>query len=247
MAFGLPGQVRACLFDLDGVLTPTAEVHAAAWKAMFDEYLEARARATGTHFVPFELADYTRYVDGKPRSDGTRSFLVSRGIVLPEGSPGDPPEAETVRGLAERKTHIVVRLLSEGVIAPYTGSTRYVRAVRGGGLRAAVVSSSRQCRLVLTSAGIAELFDVVVDGTVASEMKLAGKPAPDTYLTAARALGVTPAQAAVFEDALAGVEAGRAGDFGYVVGVDRAGQAAELLRHGADVVVSDLDELLAPP
>jgi len=243
--FGLPAEVRACLFDLDGVLTPTAEVHAAAWKETFDAYLRARAQATGKPFVPFDaVVDYERYVDGKPRADGTRSFLAARGIRLPEGRADDPPEAETVCGLANRKNEIVTRLLRESRIAAYDGSVRYVRAVRGGGLRTAVVSSSRNCRLVLASAGIDDLFDAVVDGMVLQDGKLAGKPAPDTYLAAARALGVVPAQSAVFEDALAGVEAGRAGGFGCVVGVDRVGQAKELLRHGANVVVTDLAQLL---
>jgi beta-phosphoglucomutase family hydrolase len=243
MGFGLPSHVRACLFDLDGVLTPTAKVHAAAWKQMFDEYL--RGRAKGAAFVPFDpVDDYDRYVDGRPRADGTRSFLVARGITLPEGDVNDPPEAETVRGLGNRKNEIVTRLLQEKRIAPYAGSVRYVRAVRGGGLLTAVVSSSRNCHLVLASAGIADLFGTIVDGVVARDMKLGGKPAPDTYLAAARRLEVSAAQSAVFEDALSGVDAGRNGGFGFVVGVDRVGQTAELLRHGANVVVKDLAELL---
>lgn len=245
MGFGLPSQVRACLFDLDGVLTPTAKVHAAAWKEMFDEYLRAHARPKGAPFVPFDAVDdYDRYVDGKPRADGTRSFLVARGIELPEGRADDPPEAETVRGLGNRKNAIVLQLLQEKRIAPYEGSVRYVRAVRGGGLLTAVVSSSRNCRLVLASAGITDLFGAVVDGVVARNTNLGGKPAPDTYLAAARMLGVAATQAAVFEDALSGVEAGRAGRFGFVVGVDRVGQRAELLHHGANVVVKDLAELV---
>jgi beta-phosphoglucomutase family hydrolase len=245
MGFGLPSSVRACLFDLDGVLTPTAKVHAAAWKEMFDAFLRTRARTTHTPFVPFDsIADYERYVDGKPRADGTRSFLAARGIRLPEGSADDPPQAQTVRGLSRRKNEIVTHLLREGRIAPYAGSVRYVRAVRGGSLLTAVVSSSRNCRLVLASAGITDLFGAVVDGVVSRDMKLAGKPAPDTYLAAARMLGVGADQAAVFEDALSGVEAGRAGRFAYVVGVDRVGQSAELRRHGADIVVTDLAELL---
>lgn len=245
MGFGLPSNVHACLFDLDGVLTPTAKVHAAAWKEMFDAYLRGRAQATGTAFVPFDAVDdYDRYVDGKPRIDGTRSFLAARGIHVPEGCPDDAPEAQTVRGLANRKNQIVIRLLREERIDAYEGSVRYVRAVRRGGLVTAVVSSSRNCRLVLASAGITDLFDAIVDGVVAREKKLAGKPAPDTYLASARALGVGPAESAVFEDALAGVEAGRTGGFGCVVGVDRVGQAAELLHHGADIVVTDLADLL---
>ncbi len=247
MGFGIPSQIHACLFDLDGVLTPTAKVHAAAWREMFDGYLRGRARAKGVPFVPFDIvADYDRYVDGKPRAAGTRSFLAARGIELPEGHANDPPEAETVRGLGNRKNEIVLRLLREERIAPYEGSVRYVRAIRKGGLLTAVVSSSRNCRLVLASAGISDLFGVTVDGVVAREQQLGGKPAPDTYLAAARTLGVAATQAAVFEDALSGVEAGRAGGFGFVVGVDRVGQRAELLRHGANVVVKDLAELVGP-
>jgi beta-phosphoglucomutase family hydrolase len=246
MRFGLPSSVRACLFDLDGVLTPTARVHSAAWRSMFDAYLEHRARATGTPFVPFDaVADYERYVDGMPRADGTRSFLASRGIRLPEGGPDDPPDAETVHGLASRKDELFVRMLCEKGVSAYAGSERYVRAVRGGGLLTAVVSSSRHCKQVLSLARIADLFDAIVDGIVAQQMKLGGKPAPDTYLAAARQMGVGPAESAVFEDALAGVEAGRAGAFGYVVGVDHIGQSKELLQHGANVVVSDLAQLLS--
>jgi len=245
MRSGLPSTVRACLFDLDGVLTPTASVHSAAWKSMFDAWLEPRARAAGTRFVPFDaVADYERYVDGKSRADGARSFLASRGIVLPEGAPDDPPDAETVHGLAERKDEMFARLLHDEGVSAYEGSDRYVRAVRDGGLRTAVVSSSRHARQVLSIAGIADLFDTIVDGVAAQQWELAGKPAPDSYLAAARLLGAGAAESAVFEDALAGVEAGRAGAFGYVVGVDHVGQAQELLRHGANVVVTDLAQLL---
>jgi beta-phosphoglucomutase family hydrolase len=245
--YGLPSAVSACLFDLDGVLTPTAEVHAKAWKAVFDSYLEDRARHTGTPFTPFGVEDYERYVDGKPRSDGTRAFLASRNIRLPDGLPGDPPGKETVHGLANAKNEAFERLLRQEGVAAYEGSKHYVHAVRDGGMRTAVVSSSRHCRQVLAAAGIAGLFDTIVDGVTVRELKLAGKPAPDTYLAAARELGSDAGQAAVFEDALAGVEAGRAGAFGCVVGVDRIGQSAELMRHGADVVVKDLAELLVQP
>jgi beta-phosphoglucomutase family hydrolase len=245
--YGLPSSVRVCLFDLDGVLTATAEVHEKAWKTVFDAYLQARDRRTSTPFAPFGAEDYERYVDGRPRTDGTRSFLASRDIRLPEGLPDDPPGAETVHGLANAKNAAFERLLREQGVSAYEGSKRYVLAVRGGGLRTAVVSSSRHCRQVLAAAGITDLFDAVVDGVTARDMKLAGKPAPDTYLAAARELGFFADQAAVYEDALAGVEAGRAGAFGYVVGIDRLDQAAELRRHGADAVVSDLAELLAQP
>ena len=245
---GLPDGVRACLFDLDGVLTETATIHAAAWKAMFDAYLHERADRTGEPFVPFdEKEDYDRYVDGKPRADGTRSFLVSRGIRLPDGSPADPPDAETVYGLGTRKNELVLRMIHERGVEPYPGSVRYVEAVRDAGLRRAVVSSSTNCHDVLVAAHIDTLFDERVDGVVAEREHLRGKPEPDTFLAGARALGVEPAQAVVFEDALAGVEAGRAGRFGFVVGVDRVGQRDALRAHGADVVVSDLSDLLTAP
>ncbi len=245
---GLPDGVRACLFDLDGVLTETATIHAAAWKAMFDAYLHQRAERTGEPFVPFdEKEDYDRYVDGKPRADGTRSFLASRGIRLPDGSPADPPDAETVYGLGTRKNELVLRMIHERGVEPYPGSVRYVEAVRDAGLRRAVVSSSTNCHDVLVAAHIDALFDERVDGVVAEREHLRGKPEPDTFLAGARALGVEPAQAVVFEDALAGVEAGRAGRFGFVVGVDRVGQRDALRAHGADVVVSDLSDLLTAP
>ena len=244
---GLPESVTACLFDLDGVLTQTAKVHAAAWKQMFDAYLRERAARTGDPFVPFDpVADYDEYVDGKPRYDGVRSFLASRSIALPEGSPSDPPGAETVQGLGNRKNDLVLRLIRAQGVQAYEGSVRYVRAVGEAGLRRAVVSSSANTRDVLRAAGIEDLFERVVDGVLAERENLKGKPAPDTYLAGARELGAEPGQAAVFEDALAGVAAGRAGGFAFVVGVDRAGQADALRAHGADVVVSDLAELLKP-
>lgn len=243
---GIPGRVRACLFDLDGVLTETAAVHAKAWQRVFDAFLSERARASGKPFVPFDVVrDYDLYVDGKPRDDGTRAMLGSRGISLPEGSADDPPTAATVHALGERKNAIFLELLRKDGVQPYPGSVRYVQAVRRAGLRTAVVSSSKNCRDVLLAAGIADLFDARVDGITADEQQLRGKPAPDTYLAAARALATaTPREAAVFEDALAGVEAGRAGKFGFVVGVDRVGQTDALRRHGADVVVTDLATLM---
>jgi len=243
---GLPDNVRACLFDLDGVLTATAKVHAAAWKEMFDEYLRERGAGTGEDFVAFdEKDDYDAYVDGKPRFDGVRSFLASRGIELPNGKPDDPPSAETIHGLGNRKNEIVLRMIHEQGVEAYPGSRRYLEAVREAGLRRAVVSSSTNCRDVLAAAGIDEFFEARIDGIVAERDHLKGKPAPDTYLAGAQALEVTPNAAAVFEDALAGVEAGRAGGFACVVGVDRAGQADALREHGASVVVQDLAELLA--
>jgi beta-phosphoglucomutase family hydrolase len=242
---GLPDRIHGCLFDLDGVLTKTAKVHDAAWKEMFDGFLRERAAAAGQPFVPFDpVKDYDDYVDGKPRADGTRSFLASRGITLPEGKEDDPPQAETVFGLSNRKNQILLqRIHSDGVEA-YDGSVRYVKAVKAAGLPRAVVSSSANCRAVLEAAHIADLFDARIDAEVAEREHLRGKPAPDTYLAGARALGLEPAAAAVFEDALAGVASGRAGGFGFVVGVDRVGQADELRKHGADVVVTDLAELL---
>jgi beta-phosphoglucomutase family hydrolase len=239
---GLPDAVTACLFDMDGVLTRTATVHAAAWKQMFDEFLRKR---DGDSYRPFDpVADYDEYVDGKPREDGTRSFLESRGITLPEGGPDDPPGAESVSGLSERKNELVLEKLREHGVELYDGSVRYVRAARDAGLRTAVVSSSANTAEVLDAAGIADLFDARVDGVTAKERHLAGKPAPDMFLAGAEALGVPPSRAAVFEDALAGVQAGRAGGFAFVVGVDRVGQADALKDHGADIVVKDLGELL---
>lgn len=242
---GLPDEVQACLFDLDGVVTKTALVHAAAWKEMFDEFLRERAAQTGTEFVPFDkVGEYDRYVDGKPRLDGTRSFLHARGIELPEGSPDDPPTAITVNGLSNRKNALVLEMIDKRGVQVYDGSVRYINQARKAGLRTAVVSSSANTVQVLNVAGLASLFDARIDGVVAKQRGLAGKPAPDTFLAGAEALGVAAAHAAVFEDALAGVEAGHAGHFGLVVGVNRTGQAAELAKHGADVVVNDLEELL---
>jgi beta-phosphoglucomutase family hydrolase len=242
---GLPPAIRACLFDLDGVLTQTARLHAAAWKQMFDQYLRARAEGAAEPFVPFDAgADYLRFVDGKARADGVRSFLASRGIELPEGEPADAPEDETVQGLGNRKNDIVRSLIADEGVDVFEGSIRYVRAAREAGLRTAVVSSSANGREVLDVAGIGTLFDVVFDGIAAAELHLRGKPAPDTFLAAAQALGIRPSDAAVFEDAEAGVEAGQAGGFGLVVGVDRGGRADALRSHGADLVVTDLAELL---
>jgi beta-phosphoglucomutase family hydrolase len=245
---GLPNTIRACLFDLDGVLTQTASVHAAAWKELFDAYLSTRAHDTGGIFVPFDpVSDYDAYVDGKPRADGTRSFLASRGISLPEGTPADPPGVETVQGLSNRKNEMLLQRLRTVGVHVYPGSMRYLDAVRQAGLRRAVVSASANTHDVLAAAGIADQFEVVIDGIVADQEHLRGKPAPDPYLAAARRLEVQPAAAAVFEDALAGVEAGRAGRFGFVVGVDRVGQRDALLQSGADIVVNDLSELLDRP
>jgi beta-phosphoglucomutase family hydrolase len=246
MALGLPETIRACLFDLDGVLTQTAKEHAAAWKQMFDTYLADYASRTGGQFVAFDpIADYDAYIDGKLRADGTRSFLQSRGINLPEGDPDDPPTAETVNGLSNRKNEILLERLRTGGVQVYPGSVRYLNACKDAGLHRAVVSASANTRQVLESAKLTDFFEAIVDGLVAAREHLKGKPAPATYLKAARSLNVAPADAAVFEDALAGVAAGRAGNFGFVVGVDRVGQRDALRQHGADVVVEDLAELLA--
>jgi beta-phosphoglucomutase family hydrolase len=241
----LPDGITTCLFDLDGVLTQTAKIHAQAWKQMFDDFLRDWAERSGEPFEEFDRpTDYDEYVDGKPRLDGVRSFLESRGIELPMGSPSDPAEAETVHALGTRKNDLVLELIRQQGVEPYEGSVRFAEAVRDGGMRRAVVSSSTNCRDVLVAAGIDHLFEARIDGVVAEREQLAGKPAPDTFLAGARLLGAEPAEAVVFEDALAGVEAGRAGDFGWVVGVDRSGQAEALRRRGADVVVQDLAELL---
>ncbi|GAA2113912.1 beta-phosphoglucomutase family hydrolase [Kitasatospora saccharophila] len=242
---GLPDGIKAFLFDLDGVLTQTAKVHAAAWKDMFDTFLRSEAARTGGEFVPFDpVGEYDRYVDGRPRLDGTRSFLASRGIELPEGTPQDPPGTRTVNGLSGAKNDTVLRMIREQGVQPYAGSVAYLHRLRGLGLPRAVVSSSANCRDVLRAAGIDDLFEVVVDGVTAARDHLAGKPAPDTFLAAAKELGVAPEHAVVFEDALAGVAAGRAGGFGAVVGVNRTGQADALREHGASVVVDDLSQLL---
>ncbi|MDR3032848.1 MAG: beta-phosphoglucomutase family hydrolase [Kitasatospora sp.] len=242
---GLPDRIKAFLFDLDGVLTQTAKVHAAAWKDMFDDFLRAEAVRTGGEFVPFDpVGEYDRYVDGRPRLDGTRSFLAARGIELPEGTPDDPPGARTVNGLSSAKNATVLRMIREQGVQPYPGSVAYLHRLRELGLPRAVVSSSANCRDVLRAAGIDDLFEVVVDGVTAARDHLAGKPAPDTFLAAAKELGVAPEHAVVFEDALAGVAAGRAGGFGAVVGVNRTGQADALREHGASLVVDDLAELI---
>ena len=241
----LPEAITALLFDLDGVLTKTALVHDKAWKQTFDEFLKKRAEANGEKFVPFDSgADYNEYVDGKPRYDGVRSFLQSRDIELPEGSPDDSPDKETVCGLGNRKNDLVLELIKEDGVEAYEGSVAFVKAARAAGLRRAVVSSSANCQDVLKAAGIEDLFEERIDGNVTDERHLKGKPAPDTYLAGAEALGVEASAACVFEDAVSGVEAGHAGHFGHVVGVDRVGHREALLKHGADVVVDDLGELI---
>ncbi|MEV4703695.1 beta-phosphoglucomutase family hydrolase [Actinoplanes sp. NPDC049316] len=242
---GLPPHVTACLFDLDGVLTQTALVHNAAWKQTFDAFLQDWSAQHGQPFVPFDTgADYHRYVDGRQRADGVRTFLASRSITLPEGAPDDGPDEETVNGIGNRKNLLVLQKIREGAVQVYPGSVDYLHAAKDAGLRRAVVSASANCKDVLEAAKIADLLEERVDGVTARAEQLPGKPAPDTFLYGAKLLGVPPENCAVFEDALAGVEAGRAGGFGIVIGVDRVGQADALREHGADIVVQDLAELL---
>ena len=246
-SLGLPEAIEACLFDLDGVLAKTASLHAAAWKATFDPFLRDQAERTRTRFVPFDpVVDYVEFLDGRTRHDGIRTFLASRGLRLPEGAPGDGPAHATVQSLGDAKNARALQEVRAHGVEAFAGSVRYVEAVRAAGMRYAVVSASENCDAVLAAAGIGALFDVRVDGVVARRDSLRGKPAPDMYLAAAQALDVTPAGAAVFEDALAGVDAARAGGFGYVVGVDRGGRAERLLTHGADRVVPDLADLIEP-
>lgn len=241
---GLPTFIKACLFDMDGVLTRTATLHARAWQRMFDAYLSGRA-GPQEPFVPFNVEkDYLLYVDGKARADGVRAFLRSRGIELPEGTPEDSPGSETIHGLGTLKNEMVRQLMDEVGVEAFEGSRRYVTAVREQGLRTGVVSASASTLDVLEASGMKDMFDTVVDGNVAIHQGLKGKPAPDGFLFGADNLGVMPAESAVFEDALAGVEAGHAGGFGFVVGVDRLNQGPALLSAGADVVVRDLAELL---
>lgn len=238
---GLPDTITACLFDLDGVLTGTAVQHREAWKRTFDEFLRAR---DGDAFSPFTDADYAAYVDGRPRADGVRTFLTSRGIELPEGDPGDGVDVPTVNGLGNRKNQLLLKIIEEQGVTPYPGSVRYLQAAKDAGLRIGVVTSSANGERVLDAAGLTSFVEARIDGIVIAAQRLRGKPAPDSFLAGAKALGVEPRNAAVFEDALAGVQAGKIGGFGHVVGVNRAHQAGELLAHGADVVVDDLAELL---
>jgi beta-phosphoglucomutase family hydrolase len=238
-------QYDAVLFDLDGVLTDTAKVHAASWKQMFDEYLQKRAAERGEVFAPFDITDdYRRYVDGKPRFDGVRDFLKSRGIQLAEGTPGDPPEAETVGGLGNRKDVLINKIIAEEGVEPYEGSVKLVRQLLQEGFKIAVVTSSQNCGAVLKAAKLDAHFEVQIDGNTIQSKQLAGKPAPDTFLIAAKILEVDPTRAVVIEDAISGVQAARKGDFGLVIGVARTMNAEELQSHGAHLVVKDLSELV---
>ena len=238
-------QYDAVLLDLDGVITDTASIHAACWKQMFDAYLQQRTAERGEPLRPFEIAtDYRRYVDGKPRLNGVRDFLTARGIHLPEGSPDDPPQAETVGGLGNRKNALVHTVIAERGVEPYAGSVTLIHQLRQQGFKLAVVTSSQNCEAVLEAAKLEACFEVRVDGNTIHAQHLAGKPAPDTFLTAAQRLGVAPARAVVIEDAISGVQAGRSGNFGLVIGVARQGNAEELRHHGAHLVVHDLGELV---
>jgi beta-phosphoglucomutase family hydrolase len=239
-------RIHAVLFDLDGVLTSTATIHASCWKTMFDDFLRQQCQETGEQFRPFDDdAEYKQYVDGKPRYDGVRSFLESRGIELPYGSPQDESGKWTICGLGNRKDALVHEAIRRDEVEAYESSLELVRRLRAQGTKTAVVSSSANCEAVLEAVGIANLFDVRVDGKVGAELKLRGKPAPDTFLKAAELLGVEPRAAAVIEDAISGVQAGRDGGFALVIGVDREGRGDALRQHGADVVVADLGELIA--
>ncbi|WP_404381525.1 beta-phosphoglucomutase family hydrolase [Caenispirillum salinarum] len=235
--------LKAIVYDLDGVVTRTADLHAAAWKDLFDAYLKDRAARTGEPFQPFDIAtDYMTYVDGKPRYDGVRSFLESRGIDLPFGDPGDGPDRETVCGLGNRKNTLFRKVVEENGVTVFPGARRFIEETRAAGIRAVVCSSSKNARLILEQAGMVELFDYIMDGVVAAEMELPGKPKPDTFIEAARQVGATPADSAIVEDATVGVEAGRAGGFALTIGIDRGAGADTLREHGADVVVSDLGD-----
>ena len=241
-------DIEAVIFDMDGVVTDTASVHAAAWKRLFDEFLEARSRTTGEPRVPFDVTtDYLRHVDGRNRYDGVESFLASRGITLPRGDPGDPSDAATVCSLGNRKDRYFHRHLAEHGASAYASTVELIHTLRSRGIRTGLVTASRNADDVLSAAGVSDLFDEKVDGRDASALRLPGKPDPAMFLEAARRLGVSPARAAVVEDALAGVEAGRAGGFRTVIGVARAGQDDALRDAGADVAVDDLGGLLLPP
>lgn len=241
----LPENIRACLFDMDGVLTQTAKVHSEAWKTMFDGFLKHRAEHDGNTFVPFDIAtDYVNYVDGRLRQDGVRTFLQSRGIQIPEGNPDDDETLETIYGLGNRKNKQVVQLIKTQGVETFADAITFLHAVRRAGIKTAVVSASKNTPDVLQVTNLADQFDFVMHGGIAAEMHLPGKPAPDTFLAAAEALGEPAANCAVLEDAISGVQAGKAGKFGYVIGVDRVDHGDELKANGADIVLRSLEELV---
>jgi len=232
-------NIKALVLDMDGVITQTAKVHAQAWKRMFDDYLLRRGKQEGKAYEPLSIAtDYRQYIDGIPRYDGVRNFLASRSIILPEGTPEDAPGVETVAGLGNLKNQYFQEVLHSNGVEPYPDTVAWLQQQRAQGLRTAVISASKNCKAILASAGLEDFFEVRVDGVVSAEKGLKGKPAPDIFLEAARQLGVRPQEAAVFEDALAGVQAGKAGGFALVVGVDRTDDAAGLKKHGADLVIN---------
>jgi beta-phosphoglucomutase family hydrolase len=239
-----PDDIDVVVFDMDGVVTDTATTHSRAWGRLFDEFLERRAEATGQPFEPFSNDDYLAHVDGKPRYDGVRDFLASRGITLPEGGPDDPDDAETVQGLGNRKNTFFTREIEQGGVVRYESTIDLIHALHNAGIKAALISSSRNAVPVLTAASALELFDARVDGVDAEQRGITGKPAPDVFVTAASDCGATPDRAVVVEDAVSGVQAGRAGDFALVIGVDRGGNAEALAANGADVVVDDLDKVV---
>lgn len=232
--------IKALIFDLDGVVTQTARVHAKAWQQMFDDYLKTTSKKDGTPYQPFNLeADYIRYIDGIPRYDGVRQFLLSRGIVLPEGDINDKPGKETIRGLGNLKNLYFLKLVQENGVDVYPDTIEWIKEQQLQGMRTAVISASRNCKTILEAAQLSHLFEVRVDGVVAEMLGLKGKPAPDVFVEAAEKLGVPINRSAIFEDALAGVEAGRTGGFALVVGVDRSDVSADLLAHGADLVIKE--------
>lgn len=241
----LPENIRACLFDMDGVLTQTAKVHSEAWKAMFDAFLKQRAEQDGSPFVPFNITtDYVKYVDGRLRQDGVRTFLQSRGIEIPEGNTDDDASVESIYGLGNRKNNQVVQLIQTEGVETFADAIAFLHAVRSAGIKTAVVSASKNTPEVLRVTNLTDQFDFVMHGGIAAEMHLPGKPAPDTFLAAAEALGEPAANCAVLEDAISGVQAGKAGSFGYVIGVDRVNHGEELKANGADIVLRNLEELV---
>jgi len=240
-----PEKFEAVLFDLDGVITDSAKIHAACWKFTFDTFLKRYASESGEEFEPFDIeTDYFHYVDGKPRYEGVRHFLASRNLELPEGTPDSPAYEQSICGIGNRKNELVNIAIQSNGVDFYQSSLDFVENTIKSGIKTAIVSSSQNCETILSSADILYLFPIRVDGRVAMKKKLKGKPSPDTFLEAARLLGVKPERAVVVEDAISGVQAGKNGKFGLVIGVDRKENAAELIENGADIVVADLGEFI---